>query len=162
MSAQPMEEHEESLAAAGERIRREAPILGDRATDEDCRVRRELISQALQARGVRAGEHAWHTAQLVDGRVVGVWADSVEEAELSLTVWWDGPCHWVRPDPDCRIRAEYFPPGKQSAAHAARVFPLTGPRRPRDRFEPAASLLGPLTADGWTPTHPTTGLGGVR
>lgn len=131
----------ESLAEAGARIRAAAPIRGDRATDEDCRIRRELINDALVAGEVQPGEHNWHTAQLVDGHVVGVWADSVDEAELDLTVWWGVRCHWVVVDPRCRLFQEYFPRGKRSAVEADHRYPLAPPRSIRDRFAPADSLL---------------------
>lgn len=131
----------ESLAEAGERIRAAAPIRGERATDEDCRIRRELIDVALAARRVDSGDRNWHTAQLADGHVVGVWAQSADEAELDLTVWWDVRCHWVVADPGCRLFHEYFPEGKRSASEADRRFPLAPPRSIRDRFAPADSLL---------------------
>lgn len=138
---------DESLAEAGERIRDAAPIRGERATDEDCRIRRELIEAALAARGVDPGHRNWHTAQLVDGHVVGVWAESADEAELDLTVWWGVCCHWVVADPGCQLFHEYFPKGKRSAAEADRRFPLAQPRSIRDRFAPADSLLD----DIWRP-----------
>lgn len=131
----------ESLAEAGERIRDAVPIRGDRATEENCRNRRELIDDTLTDRGIRPGTRQWHTAQLGDGHVAGIWATSVEEAELELTVWWGGRCHWVRPDPGCWLLHEYFPNGKRSASEADRRFPLAPPRRVRDRFAPATSLL---------------------
>lgn len=131
----------ESLAEAGERIRAAAPIRGERATDDDCRIRRELIDATLAARGVDSGDRNWHTAQLSDGHVVGVWAQSVDEAELDLTVWWGIRCHWVAVDPGCRLFDEYFPKGKRSASEADRRFPLAPPRSIRDRFAPADSLL---------------------
>lgn len=155
---------EESLGDAGERIRAATPIHAGQATNEECRQRRQLIVDTLAARGIRPGERVWHTAQIVDGRVVGVWANSVEEAELELTVWWKQRCHWVVPDADCRIREEYFPRGKRSAPKAQQRFPLTGPRRPRDRFEPAGSLLEGLgTPTGvWHPVSGAASRGGVR
>lgn len=131
----------ETLAEAGERIRNAAPIRGDRATDEDCRIRRELIETTLAARGVEPGDRSWHTAQLADGHVVGVWARSADEAELDLAVWWGIRCHWVAADPGCRLFHEYFPKGKRSASEADRRFPLAPPRSIRDRFAPADSLL---------------------
>lgn len=137
----------ESLAEAGERIRAAALIRGERATDEDCRVRRELIDAALAARGVDPGHRNWHTAQLVDGHVVGVWAQSADEADLDLTVWWGVRCHWVVADPGCQLFHEYFPRGKRSATEADRRFPLAPPRSIRDRFAPADSLLD----DIWMP-----------
>lgn len=142
----------ESLAEAGERIRRTAPILGGRATDEDCRIRRALIDEALAVRGIHPGAHEWRTAQLVDGHVAGVWANSVEEAELDLTVWWGVLCHWVTADPQCLLFHEYFPKGKRSAAEADRRFPLAPARALRDRFAPADSLLDAI----WSPPASTT------
>lgn len=137
----------ESLAEAGERIRAAAPIRGERATDEDCRIRRELIDAMLADRGVEPGDRSWHTAQLIDGHVVGVWARSADAAELDLTVWWGVRCHWVAADPGCRLFHEYFPQGKRSASEVDRRFPLAPPRSIRDRFAPADSLLD----DIWRP-----------
>ncbi len=151
MNARPDPSAGESLGEAGERIRYAAPIRGDRATDEDCRIRRALIDEALTVRGIHLGAHEWHTAQFVDGHVAGVWANSVEEAELDLTVWWGVQCHWVTVDPHCLLFHEYFPKGKRSAAEADRCFPLAPPRTLRDRFAPADSLL-----DGvWLPPAST-------
>lgn len=142
----------ESLADAGERIRRAAPIRGDRATDDDCRIRRAMIDEALAVRGIHLGAHEWHTAQLVDGHLVGVWANAVEEAELDLTVWWGVRCHWVIADPQCLFFHEYFPKGKRSAAEADRRFPLAPPRTLRDRFAPADSLLDGVLSPSATTT----------
>lgn len=142
----------ESLADAGERIHSTAPIRGDRAIDEDCHIRRALIDEALAARGIHPGAHEWHTAQLADGHLVGVWANSVEEAELDLTVWWGVRCHWVTADPQCLLFHEYFPRGKRSAAEGNRRFPLAPPRTLRDRFAPAHSLLDGI----WAPPASTT------
>lgn len=134
----------ESLADAGERIRAACPIQGASATNDECRDRRELINDTLHARGIRPGEHSWHTAQLIDGHIAGVFADSPEEAELDLTVWWGQRCHWVAPDPGCRVFHEYFPKAQRSAEIANTQFPLGRPRQPRDQFAPTQSLV-----DGW-------------
>ena len=91
---------EESLAEAGERIRAACPVQGATATDEECHNRRDLVAATLAARGVTTRAHVWHTAQLIDGRVVGVSAGSVEEAEIDLTIWWELRCHWVIADPE--------------------------------------------------------------
>ena len=144
----------ESIAEAGERIRRAAPIRGDRATDEGCRIRRAMIDEALAVRGIHPGAHEWHTSQLVDGHVVGVWATSSEEAELDLTVWWGVRCHWVTADPQCLLFHEYFPKGKRSAAEAGRCFPLAPPRALRDCFAPAESLLDGI----WLPPASTASV----
>lgn len=145
----------ETLAEAGERIRSAVPIRGDRATDADCRDRRRLIDDTLAARDVQPGARVWHTAQLIDGRIAGVWARSAEEAELSLTVWWDVPCHWVRPDPDARLHREYFPRGKRSATEADRRFPLTLPRHVRDQFAPTDALFDATVLPGGRATDPS-------
>lgn len=144
----------ESLAEAGERIRAACPVQGVTATDEECRIRAELVAATLAARGVRAGAHRWHTAQLADGRVVGVSASSVEKAELELTIWWEHRCHWVIADPELRTFHAYFPRGKRSAANADRRFPLARPRHPRDEFAPAPSLLEGIWTPGPAPTGP--------
>lgn len=143
-----------SLAEAGERSRSAAPIHGDRATDEDCRIRRALIDETLAARGIHSGAHEWHTVQLAAGHVSAVWAHSVEEAELDLTVWWGTRCPWVTADPQCLIFHEYFPKGKRSAAEADRRFPIAPPRALRDRCAPAESLLDGM----WSPTASATSV----
>lgn len=145
---------DESLAEVGERIRSAAPIRGDRATDEDCGIRRALIDEALAVRGIHPVEREWHTAQLVDGHVVGVWTNSVEEAELDLTIWWGVQCHWVTVDPQCLLFHEYLQNGKRSAAEANRRFPLAPPRTLRDHFAPAESLLDGI----WSPTTSATSV----
>jgi len=145
---------EVSLGEAAERIRLEVPIAGDRATDAECVRRRELIDEELGRRGVQPGAHAWRTAQLLDGHVVGVFADSREEAELELTIWWGSRCHWLVDDPDCRVLDEYRPAGRSRATNMN--FPLAPPRTPRDRFAPAASLLDDLYIPG---REPGLGLG---
>lgn len=154
MNARPDPSAGESLGEAGERIRSAAPIRGDRATDEDCRIRRALIDEALAVRGIHPGAHEWHTAQLVDGHVVGVWANSVEEAELELTAWWGARCHSVTADPQCLLFYEYFPKGKRSATEADRCILLAPPRALRDRFAPADSLLDGI----WLPPASTASV----
>lgn len=144
----------ESLADAGERIRAACPVQDATATNEECRIRGELVAATLAARGVRAGMHAWHTAQLTDGRVVGVSAGSVEEAEINLTIWWEHRCHWVIAEPDPRTFQAYFPCGKRSAADADRRFTVARPRHPHDEFAPASSLLDGIWTPGATPTGP--------
>lgn len=144
----------ESIADAGEPIRSAAPIRGDRATDEDCRIRRAMIDEALAVRGIYPGAHEWHTAQLVDGHIAGVWANSVEQAELELTVWWGARCHWVTADPQCLLVHEYFPKDKRSAAEADRCFPIAPPRALRHSFAPADSLLDGI----WLPPAATASV----
>ncbi|MGC5224880.1 hypothetical protein ACPW96_20135 [Micromonospora sp. DT81.3] len=146
----------ETLAEAGERIRAACPIQGATATNDECRNRSDLIDETLQARGVQSGVHAWHTAQLDDGHIAGVFANSLEEAELDLTIWWGERCHWVVADPHCRVFHEYFPKRKRSAATANTRFPLGPPRRARDQFAPTQSLLEGSSAP---PASRQAGLG---
>lgn len=110
----------ESLAHAALRIREQVPIVGLNATDSECARRRELIDAELKARGVQAAASTWRTAQLKDGRVVGVFADSLEAAELDLTIWWGSACHWVVDDSECRILDEYRPSGRAGATVSIR------------------------------------------
>lgn len=140
----------ETLAEAGERIRAAIPIRGHTATGDECRARRPAINATLAAHRVWHRARQWHTAQLVDGRITGVWARSTEEAELDLTVWLGARCHWVLADPAHAIRNEYLPYGRR-AGDRNRRFPLGPPRRPRDQFAPTDSLLDPL---GPPPTGP--------
>lgn len=144
----------ESIAEAGERLRRAAPVRGDRATDDDCRIRRALIDEALAVRGIHPGAHERHTAQFADGHVAGVWANSVEEAELELTAWWGARCHSVTADPQCLLFYENFPKGKRSATEADRCILLAPPRASRDRFALADSLLDGI----WSPPASATSV----
>lgn len=137
----------EALAEAAKRIRVAVPIRAETATDDECVARRAAIDATLTARHVWQGERGWYTAQLTDGQVVGVWAHSPDEAELTLTVWWGHPCHWVIADPNGDVRAEYHSTGTRTHG---RQFPLAPPRRPRDQYAPATSLLDPLgTPASW-------------
>lgn len=131
----------ETIAEAATRIRTAIPIQLDTATEAECRARRDAIEDTLTARAVWRRERAWHSAQLGDGQIAGVWAHSTEEAELQLSVWWGKPCHWVIADPDLRVRAEYLPNGTHTAATAGRRFPLAPPRRPRDQYAAASPLF---------------------
>ncbi len=131
----------ESLAEAGQRIRDAIPICAQTATEDECVARRLAIDATLAARRVWHQDRQWHTAQLVDGQIAGVWARSTEEAELDLTVWFGQPCHWVVADPAHAVRGEYFPAGIRRPQDEGRRFPLTPPRRARDHFAPAESLL---------------------
>lgn len=142
----------ETLAEAGQRIRDAIPIRSETASEEECAARRLAIDATLAARRVWLQERQWHTAQLADGQIVGVWARSTEEAELDLTVWFGQPCHWVIADPTLAVRGEYSPASLRRSQDAGRRFPLTPPRRPRDQFSPADSLLASLTA----PNHGAT------
>lgn len=136
----------ETLAEAGQRIRDAIPLRSQTATDDECAARRCAIDATLEARGVWHQERKWHTAQLADGQIAGVWARSTEEAELNLTVWFGQSCHWVIGDPALAVRGEYFAAGIRRPQDSGRRFPLTPPRRPRDQFAPADSLLERLAA----------------
>ncbi len=131
------------------------PIRHGATHDEDCRVRRMLLSDVLDARGVTPGRYRWFTAQLADGRITGRFAESRAEAELSISVWWGRACFWVVPDPKQRILEEYFPADPKPAVDGDQPFPLLPPRKPRDRFAPTSSLLEGLDA----PSSPTAEIG---
>ena len=153
MITQPTDPVEgETLAEAGQRIRDAIPIRSQTATEKECAARRLAIDATLAARRVWNRERLWHTAQLADGQIVGVWARSTEEAELDLTVWSGQPCHWVIADRTLAVGGEYFPAGIRRPQDADRRFPLTPPRRPRDQFSPTASLPTSRTA----PNHGAT------
>lgn len=134
-----------SLSIAAAWIREMCPITGATATDQECRIRGDLINAELKRRRVAEHDQVWFTAQLASGRVVGSWAESPESAELSISVWWAEDCHWVVPDPDQRYRREHFTNGVRAPAEQDRSFPLGPPRRPRDRFAPTESLLTGLS-----------------
>lgn len=147
MTANPTEPvPRETLTEAAERIRAAVPIRARTATNDECAARRAAIDATLTARRTWQRERAWHTSQLTDGQVVGVWAHSPDEAELTLAVWWGHPCHWVIADPNGDVRAEYHPTGARTHGHQ---FPLAPPRRPRDQFALATSLLDPLGTPPW-------------
>lgn len=131
----------ESLAEAGERIRTAIPIRGAAATADEHEARSLAADAALSAHRVRPRERAWHTAQLVDGRIAGIWARSTDEAELHLTIWRSQRCNWVVADPAGEVRAEYFPRSRRMTPGVGRAFPLAPPRRPRDPFTTQNSHL---------------------
>lgn len=134
----------ETLAEAGERIRAAIPIRAQTATNDECTARRLAIEATLAAHRVWQQPRTWFTAQLEDGQIAGVWAQSSEEAELDLTVWFGTRCHWVIADPNHAVRAEYLPRGIRNPRDAHARYPLAPPRRPRDAFAPLTSLLEPL------------------
>lgn len=148
-----------SLAEMAAWIRQMRPIVGATATEEDCKVRRALVEHVVRTRTVWHGDYQWHTAQLSDGTIAGVSANSCEEAELSISVWRAVDCIWVVRDAHLDVFHEYFPRGKRSTADANTVFPVGPPRRPRDQFAPAESLMTALTS----PAVTTSGSGrGMR
>ena len=138
----------DTLAVVARRIRELRPILGVSATDEDCAVRRSLIERALADLAVKPGSREWFAAQLADGRIVGIWALSPQEAELGISIWWGRDCLSVERDPDLDLRREYFPKGKRTGADADRTFPIGPPGRIRDHFAPTESLLVTLHLEG--------------
>lgn len=139
----------EPLAEVARRIRVACPIRGATATNAECAHRRELIDHALADREVRAGRRrSWYTAQLVTGYVTVCWARSRDEAELTISVWRGHDCHWVVPDSHLRVYEEYFPHSRSPREPGDRVFALGVPRRVRDRFAPAVSVLASLAPAG--------------
>ncbi|NYE18056.1 hypothetical protein [Microbacterium immunditiarum] len=65
-----------------------------------------------------------------------------------MTLWHGQRCHWIVADGQSGVFTEYFPRGRRTAADVGRTFPLGPPRRTRDQFAPATSLLDGI----WIPT----------
>lgn len=69
----------------------------------------------------------WRTAQLVDGRIVGSWAETLLEAQIELEVWWGAAVAWIVEDPDVLVYRRYL--GEASTAETrsreAITFPVT-------------------------------------
>jgi len=87
------------------------PTDSEKAKSEALRVRQTRIDEGLVALGITPhhpdeygrtnGEpHAWHTAQLVDGRIVGRWSGSPEQALAELAASWRAYVGWCVEDYD--------------------------------------------------------------
>jgi hypothetical protein len=136
-----------SLGELAEQIRIAVPIAGTTATDGECSKRRALVDAALRSRGIESGHRAWRTAQLVDGRVVGVFANSREEAELQLVIWWGSRCHWVGDDPECRVLMSIAESGGRSRrSSASRSAGRGHPAIVSRRRHPSSTICSSLAA----------------
>lgn len=92
-----------------ERIRAEVPILGDTATEDECRRRRLAIDGLLdewaeESGDPRSGAHHWHSTKYADGTVAGCWAEDAAAAALGDMVWRGMPAISCIADPDLSWR----------------------------------------------------------
>lgn len=118
---------------------------GDRATNESVRrewdaSNRELIVLGLPAvdhYGPSTPGHAWWTAQNNEGRIVGVWAESYEQAVIHLGASWNSPIVWCIADTDLEVRNRY-PRGKQGEPC---IHPVTSEPIPGPEFAPLTTLF---------------------
>lgn len=114
------------LVKIGRSIAERVPIAGATATEAEVAARGQLVRESLvalglptetldhpaRASGASSSRHTWHTIVLDNGRVVGQWADSLEEAVIGCSVWWtDAVPHIAVVDPD----------GSQHDAYTARA-----------------------------------------
>lgn len=102
--------HQQTLIKIAHEIRRRVPVEGERATNDEARRRRELIELAADA--CRREPPARHWFTLIAERspldpyppFSGIWAESVEEAIISIVVWstmFDGRhIAYAQPDDD--------------------------------------------------------------
>ena len=109
---------------------------GERATNESVRREWNATDAELTALGIpiydRHGAsgpgRAWWTAQNTTGRIIGVWAESYEEAVIHLGASFNASILWCVADNDHDIRGRY-PRGKQGepCIHPATDQPIPGP-----------------------------------
>lgn len=93
--------------------------------------RLELIRLGIPTRnrhGAPGPGRAWWTAQNENGRIVGIWAESYEEAVIELGTFWRAPIVWCVPDTDLEVRHRY-PRGKlgETCIHSVTAQPILGP-----------------------------------
>lgn len=115
---------------------RERHITGSATESMIVAVGRELAAWR-EGRETEPPVHCWRTAQLVDGRIVGQWAETNLEAQVGVEVWWGAAVHWIVPDPECIIHDRYLTnvSSGKTRSDEARTFALTDapadhPRRP--------------------------------
>lgn len=124
-----------ALWAAAERVR-DAANHGDHATNDSVRREWAAIDAELTALGIptydRHGpsgpDRAWWTAQNTTGRIIGVWAESYEEAVIHLGAAHNAAIAWCAADTNHDVRNRY-PRGKQGepCIHPVTDEPIPGP-----------------------------------
>lgn len=130
---------------------RERYVTGAASEKMVVSIGREL-NEWRAGRDIETTNHCWRTAQLVDGRIVGQWAETNLEAQVGIEVWWGSAVHWIVPDPDCVVHDRYLTnisTGK-TRSDEARTFALTDapadhPRRPS--VTPVVSAWDEVFAD---------------
>ncbi|MBC9954922.1 hypothetical protein ICM05_09755 [Leucobacter sp. cx-42] len=115
---------------------RERHVTGPATDQMIITVGRELNAWR-EGRDTEPPRHCWRTAQVVDGRIVGQWAETNLEAQVGIEVWWGSAVHWIVPDPESVIHDRYLTNVSTGATRSdeARTFALTdqpvdNPQRP--------------------------------
>lgn len=117
----------------------------ERATNETVKrewaaIDRELTRLEIPVRdrhGASGPGRAWWTAQNDTGRLIGIWAESLEEAAISLGASWEAPIVWCVADTDLEIRNRY-PRTKQGEPC---IQPVTDEPIPGPDYAPLAPLF---------------------
>lgn len=109
---------------------------GERATNASVRREWAALDAELTALGIPTYDRhgpsgpgrAWWTAQNSAGRIIGIWAETYEEAVIELAVGFDSRIVWCVADTDLRIRDRY-PRGKhgEPCIHPVTDEPIPGP-----------------------------------
>lgn len=134
----------EELWDAAQRVRTFANH-GNQATNESVRREWDASNRELVALGIAPVDHhgpstpgrAWWTAQNSEGRIIGVWAESYEQAVIDLGSAWDAPIVWCVTDTALTIRNRY-PRGKQGEPC---IHPVTSEPIPGPEFAPLTTLF---------------------
>ena len=142
-----MSESTTDLVTLWDAAQRVMAITGyvERATNETVRrewaaIDAELIRLGIPTRdrhGASGPGCAWWTAQNEGGRIIGIWAESYEEAVIELTTSWGERIVWCVTDTGLEVRNRY-PRGKQGepCIHPVTAEPIPGPD-----FAPLAPLF---------------------
>lgn len=119
-----------------------------RATNESVRREWDAINAELVALGIPTVDHyaatasrTWWTAQNDAGRVMGMWADSWEEAVITLGLSWGAPIRWCVDDRGLEVAKRYKPHGNRNETDRDRAFEVTDEPIPGPEFAPTTSLL---------------------
>jgi len=125
----------DSLWDAAQRVR-DAANHGERATNESVRREWDATDAELTALGIPTYDRhgpsgpgrAWWTAQNSEGRIIGVWAESYEEAVIGLGCAFDSAIVWCLADDDHGVRNRY-PRGSRGepCIHPVTDEPIPGP-----------------------------------
>lgn len=106
---------------------REQHVTAGPVTNKTCAALAAEIDAWLAVNDRSRPERSWWTAQLEDGRIVGVWATTELEAQMDVEVWWGDAVHWIVRDPGSAVHVRYLTDASSPASRtaAARTFPLT-------------------------------------
>lgn len=125
----------DTLWDAAQRVH-QAAHHGERATNESVRREWAAVDIELTALGIPTYDRhgpsgpgrAWWTAQNTEGRLIGKWAESYEEAVIELGASFHSRIVWCVADTDLQIRDRY-PRAKQGepSVHPVTDQPIPGP-----------------------------------